>query len=210
MGRKRRIDTRRRGTAMAEMVLAVPLLGLILGLTFFFGWALMHKHEVLVANRHAAWRRIETGAWPSEEELNVAAFGDEAEDVRLSGSESGLRRTAADLAGEADSRHQMAGDYADELIVNRFPAGRRANVSANFGSDEALWNKFVGYIPGEHGREGVTWRRDEVNPWSTLRDGFYADFAREMLSVPAPASAMARTIRHLYLANWPAAPGTPD
>ena len=195
---------------MIEFVLIMPFLGVILGLTFFFGWALMHKQQTLTASRYAAWRRIETGAWPSEEDINVLEFGDKADSISLGGSQQDLRETAGDLVLEADARNIPAGQYADELLVNLFPAGRRAQVSAGFEADQVFWRRFLGDIHGRHGREGVTWRRDEVNPWATMRDHFYADFDAHLRSATGPAAAMARTIRQLYLANWPARPGTLD
>jgi len=194
---------RHQGTAMTEMILVIPFLATILGLTFFFGWAMMHKQQVLVADRYAAWRRIETGAWPTENDLNRMVFVNKAQDVQLSGTTDGLKETPRDLVGEADARHQLAGALADDLVVQRFPAGRRADVAASFDADKALWEKFTGHIRHHHGREGVTWRRDEVHCWTTLRNQFYSDFDEDMRSIPAPANGMANTIRRLYLAIWP-------
>ncbi len=192
----------RRGTAMTEFVLIVPVLGVILGLTFFFGWALMHKHQVLIADRYAAWKRIETGSWPTEEELNEIAFANRATDVQIGGSQHELRETAEDLVGEVGSRHEMARALADELTVNRFPAGRRAHVAASFDANQALWEKFTGHIRHRHAREGVTWRRDEVNCWSVLRDQYYDDFDQDMQRIRAPGNGMAQMIRRLYLRHW--------
>ena len=199
---RRRRRLHRRGTAMIEFVLVVPFLAMILALTFFFGWATLHKHQVVVADRYAAWRRIEAGSWPTEDDLNRLMFMDRAEDVNLSGSSSDLRATAIDLAGQTASQHELAGSLADELVVNRFPAGRRAHVAAKFHSNQAMWDRFSGYIRHQHGREGITWRRDEVNCWSTLRDQYYAQFDRDMRSIPAPARGMASMIRRLYLKHW--------
>ncbi len=195
---------------MVEFVLVLPLLAVILGLTFFFGWATMHKHQVVVADRYAAWRRIETGSWPAEAELNDIAFMGKAADVNLAGSQDGLKETAQDLQGAAGRQHERAGDLAEELVVQRFPAGQEAHVSARFDPQQALWAKFTGYIHHAHGREGVSWRRDHVNCWDVLRDQFYPEFDEELGRLPPPASGMAGTIRHLYLANWPAHPGTLD
>ncbi len=207
---RRRTRRQTRGTAMVEFLLIVPFLALILGLTFFFGWAIMHKQQAVTASRYAAWKRIETGAWPTEEELNERVFADSAEHVSLNGSHDDLRRTATELAIEAGSRNGPAGEYAEGLMVDQFPAGRRAQVSVGFDTDQRLYKRFTGDIHSSHGREGVTWRRDEVNPWPALRDHFYLDFDNEMRSLPAPAGGMAGAIRHLYMANWPAHTGTLD
>jgi len=115
--RRRRSAPHRKGTAMTEFVLVVPFLGLILALTFILGWVLMHKHQVLVAGRHAAWRRIETGSWPSEADLDTACFADKAQDVQLSGSADGLRQTPADLVSKVGSRDNVAMSLARQLPV---------------------------------------------------------------------------------------------
>ena len=139
----------------------VPFLAVILGLTFFFGWALMHKHQVVVANRYSAWARIETGAWPSEDEINTKCFMDKASDVSLSGSQVG-RETPDDLATEAEGHGANVGELAMHMVVDPFPVGRQAHVAAKFDSEQALWQHFTGYIDHRHRREGLTWRRDEV------------------------------------------------
>ena len=93
---------------------------------------------------------------------------------------------------------------AAELLLDRFPAGRRARVSARFRAHQALWQRedLIRYIHSRHGREGITWRRDEVRPWRVLRDQFYLELDEALRRVPAPGDGMAQMIRELYLAHW--------
>ena len=63
-------------------------------------------------------------------------------------------------------------------------------------------NPGQGHIHDHHAREGITWRRDEVNSWSLLRDQYYWDLDGRLRRVPAPGDGMARVIRKLYLAHW--------
>lgn len=198
----RRRGFRSKGTATIEFVMVIPLLGIVVGLTFFFGWTMMHKHQALIAGRHAAWRRIETGSWPSEGDLDAVCFAGEAANVQLSGSSGGLQQTAADLVTEVGLQDALAEPLARQLLLSRFPAGRRAHVAASFDSDQPLWERFTGHINSRHGREGVTWRREEVNCWSTLRDQYYNDFDAGLSGVGAPANGMAQMVRRLYLADW--------
>lgn len=122
----------RRGTAMVEFVLVLPLLLTVLAATFFFGWAMMHKHQVSVADRYAAWRRVETGGWPSEDRINEVCFADRAKDVDLV-SEAAVRQTARDLVDVAGQQGAPVELLAEELVVERYPGGKRARVSATFG-----------------------------------------------------------------------------
>ena len=184
-----------------EFVLIVPLLALLVGLTFFFGWAVINKHGVLVADRYSAWRRVETGAWPSEEQINDVAFNARASTVHLD-AEAPITETVDELVSEAASRGQRSQELADQLVVQRFPRGAMATVSASFRSNRAIWERFVGDIRHRHGREGVTWRRDEVNCWNALRDLYYSDLDQSLQGVPAPGDRMAGMIRGLYLTPW--------
>ena len=191
----------RRGTAMVEFVLVLPLLLTVLAATFFFGWAMMHKHQVSVADRYAAWRRVETGSWPSEDRINEVCFADRAKDVDLV-SEAAVGQTARDLVDVAGQQGGPVKLLAEELVVERYPGGKQARVSATFRHAMALWAKSAGTITHHHGREGVTWRRDEVSCWTTLRDQYYSGLDGELLKVPAPANGMASMVRGLYLARW--------
>jgi len=191
------------GTAMVEFTLVVPILAVIISLVFFFGWALMRKHQVIVADRYAAWRRIETGRWPEADELNELFFAGKAVDVALGGAATNPR-TASELADAASDLNRRSGALAAELLLDRFPAGRRARVSARFRAHQALWQRedLIRYIHSRHGREGITWRRDEVRPWRVLRDQFYLELDEALRRVPAPGDGMAQMIRGLYLAHW--------
>jgi len=183
----------------------IPLLGLILALTFFFGWALLHKHQVVVADRYAAWKRIETGSWPTTDEINQGCLGDRASDVHLTGSSAGLE-TPQDLADETDAISDDGGRLADRLAVQRFAKGRRAHVTAQFPAHKSLWEAVISDRPNfhaRHSREGITWRCDQARCWSTLRNEFYDDLDEGLQSVPDPGDGMAQMIRSLYLAHWP-------
>ena len=194
----------RRGTAIFEFVLAVPLLAVVLGLTFFFGWAMMHKHQVLAANRYSAWQRVTTGAWPSENRLNDVAFNNRASSVSFS-SEAPVDETADDLISEAGNMSPRTQILAEELIDEHYPPGRRAHVSADFNPRQALWQNVMEDmydIHHRHGREGVTWRRDEVSCWSALRNLYYSELDDSLGRVSAPADGMAQMVRGLYLTRW--------
>ncbi len=194
----------RRGTAIAEFVLAVPFLAIVLGLTFFFGWVMMHKHQVLVANRYSAWQRVDTGVWPSEDRLNDVVFNNRASSVALS-SEAPVGETADELISEAGNMSPRTGVLAEELIADNYPPGRRAHVSANFNPRQALWqNVMEGMydMHHRHGREGVTWRRDEVSCWSVLRNQYYSELDDSLERVSEPSDGMAQMIQGLYLTGW--------
>ena len=189
---------------MAEFVIAVPFLAIVLGLTFFFGWVMMHKHQVLVANRYSVWQRVDTGAWPSEGNLNHVAFNDRASSVSLS-SENPVADTTGDLVTNAGNISPRAEVLAEELINTHYPPGRRVHVSADFNPRKALWQNAMNDmydIHHRHGREGVSWRRSEASCWPVLRNQYYSELDELLERVSSPTDQMADMIRGLYLAGW--------
>jgi hypothetical protein len=194
----------RRGTAMLEFVLLIPLLATVVALTFFFGWSMMHKTQLLQAARHAPWENIDTGAWPTEEFINEQFFHNRAASVSLASEPDKVsRETSEDLVNDVGGREAAAGALADELTLNLFPPGKRGRVAAGFNTDQPIWKTFEGTITATHQREGLTWRRDDpCDPWNTLRDQYYPDLDNLLNGIPAPGSGMAQMIRGLYLAHW--------
>ena len=188
---------------MFEFVLAVPFLAFILSLVFFFGWGMMHKHQVLVSDRYTVWRSVESSA-PSKDEINDAYFDNKAVTVDID-SEAPVTQTGEDLITKAGNESPRAQSLADTLISNVFPGGRHLEVTASFKTIQTFWVRLTGEnatIKHEHGREGITWRRDEVDCWKTLRDQYYSGMDDSLNSMPSPASGLAQVVRGLYLTHW--------
>lgn len=197
----------RRGSAAAELVMALPFLGLLLGLIFFFGWVAANKQRVEVADRYAAWQRVETNAWPSNDNINLLVCDNRASTITLDHWPYGAH-VADDLVTDTDNQQAQAGEFANRLIDENngvFTPGRTADAKITFSTTNTLWQGIMNASPAiehHHSREGITWRRDEVNCWTTLRDLYYPDFDSSLNKMPTPADHMAQMIRGLYLANW--------
>jgi Flp pilus assembly protein TadG len=197
------------GTAMTEMVLVMPFFAVILSLTFFFGWAMMHKEQVLLASRYSAWSRVDTGTWADEARLNNIVFANKAATLTLdqtgydAADSGGGNTTPADLVTAVGAVNQVAAALADETVNKQFPHGYRSSVSAEFAPRQNFWAAFRGAISGHDSREGFPWRRaDSTSPWNVLRDQFYSPFDTALESVAPPANDMAQMIRDLYLGYW--------
>lgn len=202
------------GTAMIETTLALPFFAVILSLTFFFGWVMMHKQQTILASRYNAWSRVDTGVWPDEARINDIVFANKAAILTLGqatgdpavdnswGGGGSTNTTPGDLISSVGNVNQIAGGLADEMVGKRFPHGYRASVAAEFSPVQNFWAQFRGPISAHDSREGVSWRRDNVTPWNVLRDQFYSPFDTALESVAPPANDMAQMIRSLYLAYW--------
>ncbi|MCK4277382.1 MAG: hypothetical protein KAX78_12760 [Phycisphaerae bacterium] len=145
---------------MIESVLCVPLIALVLGLTFFFGWAMRNQQRVIISDRYAVWRRVVAKQTVGGGQLDAAFFGYEAGTVNVDYG-GGPDGTLVDYVSAAAERGGRAEELAERL-VEHFPRSHSAVVSADFPSDVPMWSGFTGAIRRRHVRDGVEWRRGEV------------------------------------------------
>ena len=191
-------QTGRRGTALVEFVMILPLIALILGVVWFFGWSMMNQQHVRVSDRYAAWRRVRGGG---VRDLNDTFFDQRAINVDVD-RRSGQTRTLHDLVSAAGDRGAMTELLAQELVLRRCPRGSGARVEAEFPTEVGLWKRLEGAIASRHVREGVEWRRDEVRCEPVLRDEFLSELNAAVGNLDAPSSEFGRIIRHLYNTRW--------
>jgi len=152
---------RRRGTALVEFAMVIPLLALIISLTFFVGWARTNQQHVWAATRYAAWRPVRGGGSVRTDDLNLWFFADRAEDVSLR-SDHGPDQTREELVAAAGDVSQRAYLLAEAGVLDRWPRSCLARTGAAFPTHLALWRRFQGVIGGSCRREGVEWRRGQV------------------------------------------------
>ena len=215
-------DRRRRGTALLETAMCIPLLASVIVLTMFLGWAMMNQQHVKASARYTAWRRV-YGGWPragtgdaqdpnaiddpNHPGLNELFFRGEAISVHVDGG-SGPDDEFEQLIGAAFQRSSFAGEFADRLILHplpdhaRFQHARRAWVSAEFRNDIEAFRRYRGAIHSHHIREGVEWRRNQADCRHVTREMFLLSLDRQLYSVRPPGDGMAKMIRSLYRNGW--------
>jgi hypothetical protein len=223
-GEARRIR-KRRGTALVEAAMCIPLLAAVIVLTMFLGWGMMNQQSVKAAARYTSWRRV-YGSWnrpddadpndpndssdiddPNHPGLNRMFFGDRARSIHVDRSE-GPSDEFEQLVAAAFSESDYAGSFADRLIINplpdygRFPRARRAQVWAEFASDMAAFQKYQGDIYSHHIRDGVEWRRRQADCRHVTREQFLHTLDTVLRSVRPPGDGMAKMVRSLYLHGW--------
>ena len=194
---------RRRGAALLEFVLCIPLLAGIIVLTFFFGWSMKNQQRVRVSDRYTAWRWVHGGRdAPTHANLNGFFFDFKAGEVWVDGG-GGPTETLTDLVGEVARISPQAAALAEELVTNRFPHGQSASVAATFPTDVVLWQRLSGgAMSHHHVREGVEWRRGQASCEDVLADEFYHSLDTAMSTVPAPGDGLGQCVRRLYLTRW--------
>ena len=190
----------RRGTALVEAVLALPLLAVILGLTWWVGWAMTNQQRVKAASHYAAWRGAYSGA-PSSASLERVEFAGKGEvrNYTRSAGAAGTVNNLVDAAGLVSSGAAMVADQGPRL---RFPRGSSIWLSGEFPTSVGLWNRYQGDIRGRAAREGVSWRYAQTNLRDAMVDIYFPHMESCMIGVPPPGGNMAMMVRQLYLYGW--------
>ena len=197
-----RTEHHRRGTALVEFAMCIPLLALVISLTFFFGHAMMNQQHVRISDRYTAWRRA-AGGNVDGQTLNTLFFRERAEGIGLT-EDGGPADTLEDYVAFAAWTGSDAERLARATVLQRFPRGQRATVEAEFPSSSGagVYRRLAGAIRGSHYRDGVEWRRGQARPEDGLRDEFLGDVDATLDNLPAPADTLGQVLRGLYLAGW--------
>lgn len=186
------------GTAMTEMVLALPFLATVVSFIFFFGWAMLHKQQVIMASRYAAWETIYNGT-PSEDRTNEVAMASKGVNVVITPSNAEVT-TMQDLLGQIS---QGAQPLADATIGEAFPGGTDVRASADFlALQPRAGARFSPTISSHHSRDGVTWVLDDVSCWNALRTLYLSDLDQSLETADPVAAGMVGMIQNLYLGYW--------
>jgi len=191
---------------MVEMIMVIPLLATIIGVTYFFGWSWLNQQQVRVIDRYAAWRGVYGSTAATQENLNSQFFDGRAtinsgSSIVIDSTSAGLQ-TPLDFVDKVGTVNQTAGSLANELVNQPWPRGLSVNVSAEFPSSIGLWNKFQGAITSRSGREGVEWRYGQAGQAGVISERYFEDVNSAMDSVQDPGTTMAQMIKRLYQQGW--------
>jgi hypothetical protein len=200
VNRLRKSAAHRRGTALVEMVLVVPLLAGIIALIYFFGWSMGNQQKLRITDRYLAWRSVYGGSL-THDQINDRFLDNKASyiDVDFAHSPSD---TADELVTASGSYSQAARSLAEGTVLNRFPRGHTDRIVAEFPSSVGMWQKFTGAMQDGSGREGVEWRRGQAHLNPTLTDLFLRDVDTTVSGISDPGQQMGQMIRNLYLGGW--------
>lgn len=194
------LSRRRRGTALLEFVMSVPLFALVIMLIFFFGWSMTNQQHVKASSRYVAWRSVLTGSGTSNEELNRLFFQQQApadENYRRGGS-SGPTDALEGLVAASGRHGAPVEELADRLVMRQFPHGRSTGMAVRFETTIDAWRQFTGRIHSRHTREGVEWRRRQARLGGALTEQFLFELDETLNSVPAPGDRLGRMFATLH------------
>jgi len=198
--------------------MAMPLLALVIVLTFFFGKAMTDQQRVKAAARYVAWREIASRE-PGRGAYDAADAVDEAEDAffadRASGTAAGFgtgpltpRRRLVEAASDGWDEFAgwpPAGALIEQCVPKPWSRGVRIGLSAEFPSEVAAWRRFTGAIRCAHARDGVQWRRANGTSYlSPVRIQFLAEFDAVVQEMKADEQMreLADALESLYSQRW--------
>jgi hypothetical protein len=204
-GRSRRAcyDTHRKGTALLEFVMSIPLLATVIAGTFFFGWVMRNQQRVRIASRHVAWSHVyETAETANSADVDDLFFDTRGEGTFIEG-EGFAGSALEDYVRAVNNRHEDAGRVVEEMITEADPPeARREFVESNFETNNDLWRKLSqGAIRMEHHRGGRTWRRPEWSPLSKVTTETLLEECDAMADAPSD-SKVESALRLLYEGGW--------
>ena len=224
---KSRPSQRRRGAAMTEMVLVIPILLVVVAYVFYFGRGVVRVQHARGMARYEAWREAAQapGPWGNNPDfdqrddsplLNQTFYANNAQRV----AETGGRWFPMDAPDELiDRAAQFSGDTSDlvDEAIDAFPRGRTVRVHVDHEETIPLWQPFAGTIRHRHTRLGNDWKhangwaKDELGewvhsgggPWITpqVRDAFLEDLDGGLESLANQDNELARMVRNIYLAR---------
>jgi hypothetical protein len=209
---------RARGSAMIEFVLCIPFLASLLGMTFFFGWAMQNKQNVEVSGRYNTWRYMGTRTTADGGEVNANILMGRSSAVDLSREVppawlAETRKTQQDLVTATAGVSPQAGDLANTLINQTLHPEYGQTINSDFPTDigAAKWANLAGPMTDWYIREGGVWRRGEAREGVSLRDCppsdalcdlFLQPLESAMTGVRAPGTGLADMTRRLYVHGW--------
>lgn len=186
---------------MIEFAFCLPILGFLLALIFFFGWSMNNQQHVEMAARHSVWRSV----YPPGETrmgLNAAFFAGKSDDVTLDsnlGWETTMPQTYMDVMQFPE---QSSRQLAQAMVIDTFPKAQESTVAAHFPTSVGLWKQFQGNLTGSIAREGVEWRRNQVDWTNPVRTQFLTDLDNTLNSIPSPGNGLGVMVQQLYMAHW--------
>jgi len=190
-----------------EFALAMPMLALVIALTFFCGYAMSNKQHVTAATRYVVWSGAYGQAAPSDEQINAMFLASKGDQI-VTSQGGWSAETLNDLVGWAGGDYPPAGRLINRSMGWRSGHSRSADVSAEFPSSVRAWQDLIGPRTSRHLRDGGQWTRGELSYLFTVRLHFLADLDEAVLEIQgdqdddSPMAALAQALRRLYSQRW--------
>ena len=165
----------RRGNALLEFVLTLPIIFFLTGLTMYLSFGMLSKQKTLVDARRALWRSAGHGQWsPMRLEGHTPGFVEDDGTRRPRGTGEELQRLRPDVepATIARTTNPDARDYWYRLWDN-LPGRHEAHASRSFADKVSgnMWNFIAKTTEAGHWRDSSPWHFHHLDAWEIARSG---------------------------------------
>ncbi len=164
----------RRGNALLEFVLTLPIIFFITGLIMYTSFAMLTKQKALVSARHGLWRSAR-GSWsPMKLEGWEPAMDDPDADEgsRPRGQGEELERLRPEV--EPETIQQIANTKAIDFwnrLWGNLPGRHRKDAHKSFQASGSMWNWLERTAHGRHYRDSSAWQWRHLDAWEIARSG---------------------------------------
>jgi hypothetical protein len=186
----------RRGNALIEFLLAVPILGFMMAFAVYMSFAMLTRQQVIIEARANLWHSVNNDAWSPMDLLTLVnplspppapqGWGNKP---RGTGEE--LDRLVADIQGSVSNgmTNSKAIDYWFRLRDN-LPGRSDIKVSRSFTTKGAVWDFIDHKAAGDHTRDSSAWHFPHLDAWEIARSGplseVFQAFEQHLDSTAAP------------------------
>jgi hypothetical protein len=212
-----RVVAARRGTAMSETVLILPLVVVILAITFYLGKVVVRIEHASVMARYETWRDVGQAPGPgsgdpTHPELNMAFFGGKADELsQVLGDNYFPEEPYDELRQAVSARSSDAAALTEAYIIrpggeHRMSRGRREAFTVRHQNTELDWDRITSIanrpvdnpeqspLVRGHTRIGNEWRY--TNDWRASADRWADTHGGE------PAAHHLRALRDAFLMGF--------
>jgi len=163
----------RRGNAILEFVLTLPIIFFLVGLTMYMSFGMLSRQKALVDARRALWRSAGHGRWTNLKlEGHTPGVVEDDGTNRPRGSGEELTRLRPDV--EPDTIQRTTDADAREYwyrIWDNLPGRHEAHASRSFKTSGRMWNFIHRTTRAEHWRDSSPWHYAHLDAWKIARSG---------------------------------------
>jgi len=173
---RRLVRSARRGNALLEFILTLPILIFVTGLTIYMSLAMLAKQQALVEARHHLWHAAQHGGWsplklegwaPTDVPASEEDYGHRPRGV---GDELERLRPEIEPATVQKTSNSDALEYWERLWGN-LPGRHETRASRSFETQGSLWNFLNRTAHAAHWRDSSPWHFQHLDAWKIARSG---------------------------------------
>ncbi|KPK48569.1 MAG: hypothetical protein AMK72_06620 [Planctomycetes bacterium SM23_25] len=163
----------RRGNALLEFVLTLPIIIFMAGVTMYMSFAMLAKQQALVLCRRSLWASAGHGHWTSMKlEGTLPGMNEDDGTKRPRGHGEELDRLREDVEPEtiATTTNPRAREYWFRIWDN-LPGRHESEASQSFKRSGRLWNFIKRTAHADHKRDSSPWHFYHLDAWKIARAG---------------------------------------